>query len=339
MTIRMLALLASAVAVALPTAVAAEKKITLKYLTAWDSRAKQTQMVAYAFGKRVSKATNGRIEMKFSGPEVIKPRQQFQPMSRGVFDLNLSVAPVSIKTTDVTMAGFALPPNTEDWRKKGYWEYMDQEFGRFNQKIISHLKGGTRSDGFHVMLKRPLKKVEMPLKGRKIRANGFYKPVIIPLGGSMVNLNGGEIYSALQKGVVGGAAWPVSGAIDFKWFEQAKFMMRPRFGCSSYTVSMNMDRFKKLSKSDQALMLKLGHDHEKWAPAQFDADTENEIVQLKAKGVKETYLTDAVYKRMNDGFVKGVWNFSINFNKKSKPRVQKLYEMARDNGDAPATLN
>ena len=54
--------------------------------------------------------------------------------------------------------------------------------------------------------------------------------------------------------------------------------------------------------------------------------------------MKETHLSPEVYKKMNDGFVKGVWNFAINFNKKSKPRVQKLYEMARDNGDAPASL-
>lgn len=324
-------------AIGLPTAASAQK-ITFKYLTAWDSRSKQTQVIAYEFGKRVAKATNGRITMKFSGPEVIKPRQQFQPTSRGVFDMNLSVAPYYIGTTGVTMAGFALHPDTEDWRKKGYWDYFAEETERFNQKMITHLVGGTKMDVFHVMLKRPLEKVDMPLKGRKIRANGFYKPIIEPLGGSMVNLNGGEIYSALQRGVVEGAAWPITGAIDFKWFEQAKYMMRPRFGSPAYTVTMNLNKFNKLSKADQALMLKLGHDHEKWAPAVFNKDTNEEIAKLKARGVKETWLTDAVYQRMNAGFIKGVWNFSINFNKKSKPRVQKLYEMVRANGDAPKSL-
>ena len=66
--------------------------------------------------------------------------------------------------------------------------------------------------------------------------------------------------------------------------------------------------------------------------------TEDEIVELKKRGVKETHLDPEVYKKMNAGFIKGVWNFAINFNKKSKPRVQKLYEMAKANGDAPASL-
>jgi TRAP-type C4-dicarboxylate transport system substrate-binding protein len=330
-------LAAAAMAIALPTAASA-KNITLKYLTAWDDRVQGTPKIAYAFGETVKKATNGRITMKFSGPEVIKSKQQFQPTSRGVFDMNLSVAPYYVGTTGVPMAAFALHADSEDWRKKGYWDYFDKEMNRFNQKMISHVVGGTAPDAFHVMLKRPLEKGALPLKGRKIRANGFYKPVIVPLGGSMVNLNGGEIYSALQKGVVEGAAWPVQGAIDFKWYEQAKFMMRPRFGISPYTVTMNMDRFKKFSKADQALILKLGHDLEKTAPASFQESTEKEIGLLKEKGVKETHLDPEVYKKMSAGFTKGVWNFAINFNKKSKPRVEALYEKAKANGDAPQNL-
>ena len=86
------------------------------------------------------------------------------------------------------------------------------------------------------------------------------------------------------------------------------------------------------------MILKLGRDLEKNAPQSFPDATEKEVELLKAKGVKETHLSPEVYKKMNAGFIKGVWNFAINFNKKSKPRVEKLYEMAKGNGDAPASL-
>ena len=187
--------------------------------------------------------------------------------------------------TAVALGAFALHADTEDWRKKGYWQYFDEEMQRFNQKMIVHAVGGSGADVFHVMLKRPVDpKSLQPLKGRKIRANAFYTPIVDPLGGSRVNLNGGEIYSALQKGVVEGAAWPVQGAVDFKWYEVAKYMMRPRFGVSPYTVTMNMDRFKKLSKADQALMLRLGHELEKEVPAQFDEGTNKELKILEGEG-------------------------------------------------------
>ena len=102
MKLRNVTIVAAALAVALPTVATAADKVTIKYLTAWDNRVQGTPKIAYRFGDMVKKATNGRIEFKFSGPEVIKSRQQFQPTSRGVFDMNLSVAPYYVGTTGST---------------------------------------------------------------------------------------------------------------------------------------------------------------------------------------------------------------------------------------------
>ena len=332
------ALAAAALAITIPTAASAQK-ITLKYLTAWDNRYPGTPIIAYDFGKKLEEATKGRIKVVFSGPEVIKPNQQFEPTSAGVFDMNLSVASYYLGTTGVPFVFFAMPPNAERWREKGYWQYSDTEMQRFNQKLIQHISGGSKPDIFQVLLKEPLKKIDKPLTGLKIRANALYKPIVEPLGGSMVNLAGGEIYAALQRGVVDGAAWPILGAVNFKWYEVAKYMMRPRFGASPYTVTMNMDRFKKLSKADQELILELGHKLEGPVASAFDVETEKEISALKEKGVQETSLPDAQGKEMLAGFAKGVWNLAAEANKKTTARVMELYELAKKNGDAPASLN
>lgn len=314
-----------------PAAVSAQEKITLKYLTAWDDRADQVHFIAYRYGKMVEKATQGRINFRYSGPEVIKSRQQFQPTTRGVFDMNLSVAPYYVGTTAVTMPFFAMPPDVELWRREGYWDVADKEMQRYNQKLISHVVGGTKTDVFQLILKQPVGKDL--LKGRKIRANGFYKPIVEPLGGSMVNLNGPDIYSALQKGVVEGAAWPVIGAVNFKWYEVAKYMMRPRFGVSPFTVTMNMDRWKKFSKADQELLLKIGRELEQTAPAIFDKKTNEEIAELKKLGVKETWLDKETFAPIDAGFRSGVWDFAESF-KGTKKRVQAFRAMARAKGHA-----
>ena len=330
-------LAAAALAIALPTSVSAQN-ITLKYLTAWDKRYEGTPIIAYDYGKMVEEATNGRIKFQFSGPEVIKPNQQFQPTASGVFDLNLSVAPYYFGTTGVSMAFFAMPPSTEIWRENGYWEFSDKEMQRFGLKMISHLLGGSTASMFQVMLKEPVDKSIKPLTGKKIRANALYRPVVEPLGGSMVNLSGGQIYAALQRGVVDGAAWPVLGAVNFKWYEVAKYMMRPRFGVSPYTVTMNLNKFNKMTKEDQKLLLDLGRKLEQKVPALFDDATNNEIAKLKELGVQETALEPTVGKNMVDGFIKGIWNLSMDGNKKTAGRVMELYEMAKAKGDAPASL-
>ena len=304
--------IAAAVLAAVSPVAASAQNITLKYLTAWDNRFEGTSMMAYEYGKMVSKATDGRIKMVFSGPEVIKPNQQFQPTVSGVFDLNLAVAPYYFGTTGVPMAYYAMPASTEEWREKGYWQYSDKEMQRFGLKMISHVLGGSGANVFQVMLKAPLEKTDKPL--------------------------GGQIYAALQRGVVDGAAWPIMGAVNFKWYEVAKYMMRPRFGVSPYTVTMNINRFNKLSKADQKLLLDLGRKLEQEVPLKFDAATEAEIKKLKELGVQETHLSDDVGKSIIDGFIKGIWNLAMAGNKKTAGRVMELYEMAKAKGDAPESL-
>ena len=338
MKIRNVTLAAAALAVALPAAATAADKVTIKYLTAWDKRYEGTPIIAYDYGKMVEEATNNRIKFQFSGPEVIKPNQQFQPTVSGVFDMNLSVAPYYLGTTGVPMAYFAMPASVETWRDKGYWDFADKEMQRYGLKMIAHVVGGSQPNIFQVMLKDPVEKVAQPLTGKKIRANALYRPIVEPLGGSMVNLSGGQIYAALQRGVVDGAAWPILGAVNFKWYEVAKYMMRPRFGTSPYTVTMNLNKFNKLSKDDQKLMLDMGRKLEKQVPGAFDEATEKEIAKLKELGVKETHLADDVGKSMLAGFAKGVWNLSMAANKKTADKVKELYEMAKANGHAPASL-
>jgi len=326
--------LAAAFVGAAPGGALAEETVTLKFLTSWDKRFEGTRFIAHKYAEMVTRASNGRIKFTFSGPEVVKPRQQFEPTSRGVFDLNYSTPVYYLGTTGVPMAFYALPPSSKRWRERGYWDYADKEMARFNLKLIGLFSAGRGSDFYQILLKKPLAKGDMPFKGMKIRGNIFYKPLVAPLGGSLVNLNGGEIYSSLQKGVVEGAAWPVLGSVNFKWYEVAKYALRPRFGLSPFTITMNLDRFKKFSKANQALLLKTASALENSVPDVFDAAIKKEIATLKKLGVKETHLDPAVFERVNQGFLKGVWNITVNFNKKTKARAQALYEMAKKNGDA-----
>lgn len=158
----------------------------------------------------------------------------------------------------VPFAFFALPPDPALWRERGYWEYADKEMARFNQKLLSFVSGSNKDDFYQIILREPLADTDQPFAGKKIRGNKYYEPIVVPLGGSLVNLPAGEIYSGLEKGVVDGAAYPVAGMQKLKMQEVAKYMMRPRFGTSPFTVAMNLDKFNALSEADQKLLLEEG---------------------------------------------------------------------------------
>lgn len=313
----------------------AQESVTLKFLTSWDNRFPGTRFVAQKYVEMVTKASNGRIKFKMSGPEVVKARQQFQPTSAGVFDLLFTTPVYHVGTTGVPMAFYALPPDSELWRKNGYWQFVDKEYQRFDQKLLAMVSAGTKDHFYLLTLKKPLSKGDKPLKGRKIRGNIFYKPLVEPLGGSLVNLDIGDVYSALEKGVVDGAAWPVLGTVDYKSYEVAKYIMKPRFGLSPLQINMNLKKFNSLSEANRKLLLDQARKLEQEVPAVFDKAMDTEIAKLKDHGVKETQLDPELFKKVNKGFLKGVWSLAINFNKKTKKRVEELYEMAKKNGDAP----
>lgn len=311
----------------------AQESVSLKMLNAWDEKFDGTPIVAHTFVENVAKRSNGRIKITMSGPEVVAPAQQFQPTSGGVFDLNFSTPIYYLGTSGVCFALFGLPADSQRWRDKGYWDFCDKELQRFGQKLISAPTSGSTEDFFQIILREPLAAGDKPLAGRKIRGNKYYEPMVVPLGGSLVNLPGGEIYSALEKGVVDGAAWPVAGAERMHFQEVAKYMLRPRFGSSPFTVTMNLAKFNKLSKADQDLLLAAGHDIEKSTPKGFDGIAERSIKALKAAGVKEVQIDAALFKKLSAGIAKGVWD-TARTTPKTAERVKEFHAMAKKNGDA-----
>ncbi len=204
---------------------------------------------------------------------------------------------------------------------------------RFGQKLIAFPSSSTKNDFFQIIMREPLAKGDKPFAGRKIRGNKYYEPLVAPLGGSVVNLPGGEIYSALEKGVVDGAAWPVAGQERMRFQEVAKYMMSPRFGSSPFTITMNLKKFNALSKADQDLLLAAGKAVEESAPKDFDTVAVRSLAALKAAGVKETVMDEATFKKVNSGLYKGVWSTALT-TPKSKKYVEELYAMAKKNGDA-----
>ncbi len=335
MITRRLAILAMAASAAmLPLSGFAQDKAEFRFLTAWDDRFDGTIVVAQRLAEYVGKASDGRITFRFSGPEVIPPNQQFEPVSRGVFDFGFATPIYYLGTTGVPSAFFALPPDPAMWREKGYWEFADKELQRFNQKLIAFTSGSGNEDFYQIILREPLADGDKPLAGKKIRGNKYYEPIVAPLGGSLVNLPAGEMYSALEKGVVDGVAYPIAGMQRLKLQEVTKYMMRPRFGTSPFSVTMNLDKFNALSPEDQELLLEAGRRVEESSTQEFATLADETITALKEAGMEETALDSELFAKAETGLLAGSWQTAIDGNPQTADRVRELQDMARANGDA-----
>lgn len=302
----------------------------LRMLSAFDNRYPATQHVALRWANAVDRATNGAVKMRVSGPEVVNAFEQFEPVSKGAFDVLFSVQPYHIGTTSVSFIIYALDPEPERFRKEGLFAELDKEYARFGLKLLAIAPNNMKGvGGYHAMIRAPAAGGD--LKGMKLRGNRLYQPFIESMGASMTLLQVGEVYPAVQKGTLDGAFGPVIGTSDYKWHEVAKFMTRPAFGNVYTFLFANLDRWNKLSPEARKAMAEEAEKVEAAGMKALDEVQKKEEATLAANGVKETPMDPqkfaAALKAFNDGIVKTALD-----SKATGDRAKAFYEFAKGKG-------
>ena len=168
---------------------------------------------------------------------------------------------------------------------------------------------------------------ETGIKGRKIRGTSTYHPLIKKLGGSPVVLTFGQIFTALEKGVVDGYCWPVYGLLATKFYEAgAKYVMRPTLGVSRSFTVINVNAFNKLPKKLQTILVEEGKKVEYWSIKFFDDFIAKEEKELKKLGVTYHDYPEKFRPHVRKWFNEGVLDLVVKY---SKADGQKFVDMAR----------
>ncbi|MGE3932600.1 MAG: TRAP transporter substrate-binding protein [Rhodospirillaceae bacterium] len=312
---------------------AANAQTELRLINGFDARQTASRLVVVELAERVKNASNGKLTIKINGPEVAKPAEQLQPTSRGLFDLMFTTQVYHSGTTSLGIAAYAMKPDPKGWRENGIMDIFDKDYQRFNLKLLALVFGEAADTGaYQVVLKKPIGP-SGDLAGLKLRGTKTYEPFIKALGGTVVLLTGGEIYTALERGVIDGAAWPVNGAIDFKWYEIAKYMTRPTFGHSSYTLTMNMDKFKALSEADRNLLVEEAKKAEYWGMEAMDKQVQSDVAKMAGLGMIETKIDKAKFDETMAKYYGGLWEVAAE-HKGSADAAKRLHELAKKSGHA-----
>ena len=117
------------------------------------------------------------------------------------------------------------------WNEKGNMQYL----GRM-----------VENQPFHIYTN---KKIDKPdLTGLKIRITPVYREFFQALGANVITTPPGEVYTALERGVVDGYGWPIGGIFDLNWHEKTKFRVDPGFYDAEVSLIMNLPAYKKLSR-------------------------------------------------------------------------------------------
>jgi TRAP-type transport system periplasmic protein len=148
------------------------------------------------------------------------------------------------------------------------------------------------------------------------------------LGGAPVVLPIPEVYTALEKGVIDGAASPVVGLLGVRWHEVAKYLAQPSFGFTHQLFLMNLAAWNRLSDADKKLLLDEGRKIEEVWYREYDRMAEAEIKELIAKGVTVSKLGPGQAK-LNEVWSEGLWDLA---EKKSPNEAKELRQIAKSKG-------
>jgi TRAP-type C4-dicarboxylate transport system substrate-binding protein len=186
----------------------------------------------------------------------------------------------------------------------------------------------TPQGAYHIILREPVSD-KGGLEGRKIRGTLSYAGVVKMLGAVLVVLPPSEIYTSLEKGLVDGAAWPIIGALDYKWYEVAHYLLRPAFGVNFEPIFMNLNAWKALSPQDQKAIMGVSRKIEdSWfeeAPRVWKKE-ENELL---AKGMKITKMGAEQQAKLQEAWSEGLWSQG----EKKYPKAAKAFrEFSANNG-------
>ena len=234
------------------------------------------------FIEKVNADGKGVIQINYiGGPKAMPPFEVGNALKNGVVDI-----------ANVTGAFYTnVMPEADAWklterpmaelRKNGGYDYMAK---LYDQKMNAVLLARHIDDNpFHLYLTKPITKSD--LTGLKLRITPVYREFFQALGATVVQTAPGEVYTALERGVVDGYGWPITGIFDLGWHEKTKFRVDPGFYSAEVSILINKGALAKLNDPQKKVIM----DAAAWLEAQA-ADTAKEnaadIAKQKAAGIE-----------------------------------------------------
>lgn len=131
----------------------------------------------------------------------------------------------------------------------------------------------------------------LEVDGLKLRGNAVYNAFFSNyLGAQVIDLPTGEVYSALQRGVVDATGWTQIGLIDLKWNEFLNYRIEPCFFSTDLGVIVNLDRWNELSEEARKIVQDVAIQHEIDSVNALRAKRDEDFAALEEQGMNVVSL-------------------------------------------------
>ncbi|MDB2361727.1 TRAP transporter substrate-binding protein DctP [Amylibacter sp.] len=144
--------------------------------------------------------------------------------------------------------------------------------------------------------------------GLKLRGNNVYNAFFSGyLNAQVIDLPTGEVYSALQRGVVDATGWTQIGLIDLKWNEFLNYRIEPCFFSTDLGVIINQEKWESLSEESRTILQDVAIQHEADSVAALRLKRDEDFAALEAAGMKVVTLEGEAKARYLAASVETTW--------------------------------
>ena len=303
--------------------VAVAQEVTLKGITSFAEKTFYSRGFE-RFIDKVNADGKGVVQINYiGGPKAMPPFEVGNALKNGVVDIaNVTGAFYTNVMPEADAWKLAERPMAE-LRKNGGYAYMARIYDQKMNAVL--LARHIENNPFHLYL---TKKITGPdLTALKLRITPVYRDFFQALGATVVQTAPGEVYTALERGVVDGYGWPITGIFDLGWHEKTKFRVDPGFYSAEVSILINKATLAKLSDAQRKVIM----DAAAWIEAQApETEKENaaDIAKQKAAGIEVIEFKGVDGQTFRAKAYEAGWAGIIKQSPEHGPKLKELFAKA-----------
>ncbi len=274
----------------------------------------------------VDRLSGGELEIEYTGgSDVIGGFDAPEAIANGVFDISHSANSYFAGAVPSSISLASGNASAEALQASGAIEaYSDIVMQQRGVKVLGIPLSGV---GYVFQVRGNPGELSY-YKGKKIRSIPLYDPILESLGAIPVTTSPAEAYTAMERGVVDGLGWPDIGLLDFKFYEQAKFVMLPTFYQLRTVHLINPNSFGGLPEPLQKVLVEASASADKigakWAQEKRDA----EHAEMEKAGVEFVSLSDSETKKFVGLTEEKLWAKIMELAPDDGARLKPLFDKA-----------
>jgi TRAP-type C4-dicarboxylate transport system substrate-binding protein len=297
------------------------QEVTLRAVSAFAEKTTYSRGFE-KFIDQVNADGKGVIQINYiGGPKAMPPFEVGNALKTGVIDIANTTGAFTTNVMPESDAWKLTERPMSELRKNGGYDAMAALYAqKMNAIFLARL---VDNNPFHLYLNKPITTPD--LTGLKLRITPVYRDFFQAMGATVVQTAPGEVYTALERGVVDGYGWPITGIFDLGWHEKTKYRVDPGFYTAEVSVLINKNTWDKLTEAQKTVLRKASEQGEADAVAEFAAENAKDTKRQADAGIQTIKLDGAAGASYYAKAYQAGWEGVIRQSPEFGPKLRELF--------------